>query len=209
MPTLTPQQLRERYKKLPKDVQDAYFSIDTAEILQKIAKENKLTVEKIGILADETGLLMLGITHPNEFIPNLAKRLDVEKEVARKIAQKINSEVFSKIRASLKKIHETPGSQEETPSSTKAMEGKQKIPRIIKPQSIISEAKTNLETEFPSEEIPGKDIVAERTKDQVFRSKPSETLVTENKPEESNPEKAKKPKTQYPRGVDPYREPIE
>ena len=91
MPKLTSEQLRERYKKLPLDVQEVYFSAKTGETLQKIGKENMLSTEKIGIIADETGLLMLGLTQPNEFIPNLSKRTGMERELAKKIAYKINA----------------------------------------------------------------------------------------------------------------------
>lgn len=144
----TNKQLLEKYDNLPKDVQEAIFSIDTAEILQKIAKENELNIEKLGILADETGLLMLGITRPNEFISNLAKRLEIEKGAANKIGKEVNGQIFFRIRESLKKIHE--------PNSSAAVNAeKSKTPRIIEPKNIFQE----------------------RNKDQIFRSKTEETKI--------------------------------
>lgn len=105
MSKYTPQQLREIYLKLPEDVKEAMFSVDTAEIIRNIGEKHKLMIDKIGELADETGLVMLGLAHPSEFISHLADRLGVEKEKAKEIAEETNSKVFFPIRENLKKIH--------------------------------------------------------------------------------------------------------
>ena len=107
MDKLTQQQLREIYAKLPEDLKDAIFSVNSADVIMSIGKKYNLTINKMGELADETGLVMLGLTPPNNFISNLNGRLEVDAEVAKKIAEEINSEIFSKIRESLKKIHGT------------------------------------------------------------------------------------------------------
>ncbi len=109
----TKEQLLEMYRKLPKDLQDAIFSIDTAEAIRQIGEENKLMIDKIGELADETGLIMLGLTSPSQFIPHLTERLGVSRELARTIAQEINAKVFLPIRESLKKIHGIEASEPE------------------------------------------------------------------------------------------------
>ena len=98
-------QILERFKKLPEDVKEAMFSVDTVQIMQEIGEKNKLMIDKIGELADETGLVMLGLTHPNEFISHLAERLGVERDIAKEIAEEINTKVFFPIRENLKKIH--------------------------------------------------------------------------------------------------------
>ena len=55
-------------------------------------------------MVGEAGYVMLGVTHPNDFIGNLAERLEVDKEKARAIAQEINEQIFKKVRESLRKI---------------------------------------------------------------------------------------------------------
>ena len=72
-----------------------------------------MNIEQIGDLANETGMVMLGVTHPNEFIANLADRLEVDKEKARAIAQEINEQIFKKVRESLRKIHNMREGEEE------------------------------------------------------------------------------------------------
>jgi hypothetical protein len=192
----TQEQILEKYKDLPEDVKNAMFSVDTSEIIQRIGRENQLTTEKIGILADEIGLFMLGITHPNEFIGNIKDRLGIEKEAARNIARQINEKVFQKIRESLRKVHgqegtETPEPAEQPPQAKEipvqpaAAEQKQPeaemTPQIIRPIGSAS------------------GIVPE--KEEIKQAEPAEQKITEEKKNEPL-------KPNYAKGVDPYREPI-
>ncbi|PIS13401.1 MAG: hypothetical protein COT67_01895 [Candidatus Tagabacteria bacterium CG09_land_8_20_14_0_10_41_14] len=123
--------IMEKFKKLPADVQEAIFSIETADIIMKTGKENGLNIEQIGILGEETGNLMLGITRPNDFIEKITGQLKIDKIKARKIAETLNKQVFSKIRESLQKIHGHGVSAEKTaPTIT---------PQTIKPRAYIDE----------------------------------------------------------------------
>src|SRR3989338_7660740 len=99
------QQIRGIYSKLPNDIKEAIFSVDVSDKIIDIGKKHKLAVDKIGIIGNETSRVMLGVTHPNEFIGNLTERLEVDKEKARAIAGEINEQVFKKVRESLRKIH--------------------------------------------------------------------------------------------------------
>lgn len=113
----TPEQLREIYLKLPGDLRDAIFSVEMSDIIRDIGVKNKLTIDKIGALADETNLVMLGLVHPNDFISNLALRLKIDKDHARLMAQAVNVQIFQKVRDSLRKIHGMGGGEdgEESP----------------------------------------------------------------------------------------------
>ncbi|MFH1979085.1 MAG: hypothetical protein ABII97_01725 [Patescibacteria group bacterium] len=203
MPNLTPQQLDSLYKKLPEDVQEAYFSANTSEVLQTIGKRNGLNIERTGQLADEVGLFMLGIIGPKDFVRKIADKLGAEKESAQKIAQEINEQIFSKIRESLKMIHsKSPKNEKMVGNNTEQPKVKEEIPtprfeQIIKPQPQFGQ--TNEEPEKPKIEEMSIEkspfdktdgIIRERNKKGVFRSKPT---VKEN--------------TKYPGGIDPYREP--
>jgi len=225
MPTHTQEQILEKYKNLPLDVQEAIFSVDTANIIQKISRDNNLNVEKMGILADETGLLMLGITHPNEFIPNLANRLEIDKQTASKIGQEINTQIFAKIRESLKKIHEQGSSVPPAPNDlsraeSREVEGKlekidsYKMPRIIKPVRHFKEPEEEALEEEEEELLKKmeKDIVKKRNLDGIHRLKKETTEKAHPfKPTEIKELKKAEPRLpapRYPGGNDPYREPL-
>lgn len=187
MTKLTPQQLKEIYQKLPEDLKDAMFSVDSAEIIQSLGKKYNLAIDKIGELADETGLVMLGLTHPRDFISNLAQRLNVDKETARKIAEEVNTQIFATVRESLKKIHgigatptQPPPKEEILKEIEKADEDEPRQRREGTPEIFKGTATPELlEPPHPFEA---------KTKEEVLRMPPEEK--------------------KYPSG-DPYREPIE
>lgn len=105
MALLTPENIKQYYKKLPERVKEAYSSADITNTLQEIGKKHKLHVDKLGEFIDETGLVMLGVTHPSEYIGNIKKRLGVDSEQARAVAQDVNEQIFKPIREELKKVH--------------------------------------------------------------------------------------------------------
>jgi len=127
-------EITKRYLELPEDVQNALFAKETSDSILAVGKKYTLSIEKIGELADETGLVMLGITPPSEYIKNLVQRIGVDQEKARAIAEDINQKVFSPVRESLKKIHKL---QPETAKPT--------LPVRLKPQ-----APSNLPVEQPT-----------------------------------------------------------
>lgn len=114
--------MMERFRDLPDDLQNAVFSPNTADAILAVGKKAGIAIDKIGELADETGLVMLGLTPPGEFIRNLTKRLEVDPEKAKAIAEEINQKIFQPVRESLKRVHglgERPPSSNKPPGSSK------------------------------------------------------------------------------------------
>ncbi len=146
------EQLLEMYRKLPKDIQDAIFSVDTAEIIREIGENNNLMIDKIGNLADETGLVMLGLTSPSQYIPHIVERLEISRETAKKIAEEVNSKIFFPIRENLKKIHgvEERSGEEEIPKD-RPLEASEVLP--ASESSDIFEIKTKEISRSPIEKI--------------------------------------------------------
>lgn len=95
----------ERIKKLPPDLTDAIFSEDIAETLLSIGKKYNLLLDKVGKLSEATNDVILGVLHPKEYIAELERNLGIDRETAKKIAQEVNTEIFAKIRESLRKVH--------------------------------------------------------------------------------------------------------
>lgn len=107
------QEVLDRYKKLPKELQDAMFSEETTDTVFNIGQRHGLLIDKIGEMATEIGFLILGKTHPDSFVGNLAKRLGIDATIASKIADDINREIFAPVREHLHALH---GSSFETPT---------------------------------------------------------------------------------------------
>lgn len=98
--------LREKFETLPHGLKQAIASVDTANTVQGIAKKFLLHVDQMGALTSETGLVLLGFTHPRDFTKNLAKRLRVSEQRALEIAKEISTEIFVKVKEALRGLHE-------------------------------------------------------------------------------------------------------
>ncbi len=180
----TDEQLSEAYDKLPDDLQNEVLSENTEKIIETIVKQNNLSEDKIIGLADETVYVMLSLNHPKEYIFNLSKRLGIDMATARKIAEEVNSQIFSKVRESLKKIH---GIASDAPVSPPP------------PPPSVPPAPTSVPVP-PEEKISPFEA---KTKQEIFRAAPEESKQVD-KIEVTNPAI-----NGYSGGKDPYREPID
>lgn len=194
MSKYTNEELFERYRGLPKDVQDAILSVDTAEIIREIGEKYKLMIDKIGELADETGLVMLGFTHPSQYVSHLAERLEMDKAIAKEIAEEINSKVFFPIRENLKKIH---GVEPEEPAPTPGF-GPQARP--FTPETVVLES-TIPKPETAPIEIQPWPAPAVTPEPGPPIAQPAAAVETVEKPEVPATPSA-------PQKIDPYREQI-
>lgn len=207
MKNFTEEQISQMYDNLPEDLKEAIFGVEMSNIVEKIGRKHTLNIEQIGDLANETGMVMLGVTHPDEFIINLTDRLKIDKEKSRTIAQEINEQIFKPVRDSLRKIHNI--REEEEQNQDKVSETlKDKTGR----EDILNEIEKDHSKENAVPDIMKGDInpFEEKMKEGVFKSPTEEKHYVEETVEEKQPpanlptqEKAKNYQT-----IDPYREPL-
>lgn len=208
MKDYTEQQIIEMYEKLPEDLKDAVFSVESTRIIESLGKKYGLNIEQIGKLGNETGMLILGVTSPSEYVGNLAGRLNIDKQKARQIADDVNQQIFSRVRESLKKIHGVDG-VEQKETSVQPISEEIKKPEEIKKIGSQYLIREELLKEIEEEKLPeimqglykppAESSFDMKTKKDVFRMSPEES---EHGSENNIPPKAK-----YPQG-DPYREPV-
>ena len=211
MKNFTEEQIAQMYDNLPEDLKEAVFSVDMSEVVEKIGRGHQLSIDKIGDLANETGMVMLGVTHPNEFIGNLADRLEVDKEKARAIGGEINEQIFKKVRESLRKIHNMrEGAEEEEQDKIKASpfensQGETLPANSVNRADILKEIEKDYAKENDITDIMKGDTnpFEEKMKEGVLIA-PVEEKKIEAPALLPEPEKPKK----Y-QGFDPYKEPIE
>ncbi len=104
--TYTEDDLRNAFEELPVGLRQSLSSVDTANALQGIAKKHLLHVDQMASLASETGLVLLGLTHPGSFIGNIARRLRLPENQTKEIARDISAEILAKVRDALRGLHE-------------------------------------------------------------------------------------------------------
>ena len=195
MKDLTAEQIREIYMKLPQDLKEAILGVDSTETMRKIGEKQKLAIDKIGKMVGEAGYVMLGVTHPNEFIANLAERLDVDKEKARAIAQEINEQIFKKVRESLRKIHNMREEGEER-NVGHSVSNITNIGRSDILKEIEKDHTKEKENDIPEIMKGSANPFEEKMKEGVLIAPVEEKHYTEEKPKNY-------------KGIDPYREPVE
>ena len=102
----TNEQISKIYKSLPLDIREVIASVEYMDSVQAIGKKYKLLIDKVGVLSEETGFVLMGITLSKDFAKNIRERLEVSEDVAINIVKEINEQIFSVVRESLKKIYE-------------------------------------------------------------------------------------------------------
>jgi hypothetical protein len=174
----TEEQLLETYQKLPTDIQLAIADAETEKKITAIGYRHNLHVDKIGDLADETGLVMLGLKHPKQFVSSLAERLGLALNEAETIAQEVNTEVLMTIRDTIKKMAEPDGGD----NSLSRDQVLSEIENPIKPPATagIFEQKVSQIFNLPSEKA---DVTPAATEVPVRQSLPDKPL----KPWEQDP----------------------
>jgi len=148
MKEYTEEEIIKKYKELPSDVRDAIFGVDSTKTIEEIGAKYKLTIDKMGDLSNEIRVLMIGVTEPKDFMPNISRRLGVDKKTAHDITAEVNDRIFSKIRESLKRIHNIKDEEENNEEKEKedlrpkAVEAPMKAPeppKMLSKEDILKE----------------------------------------------------------------------
>lgn len=103
------QEVDSQIEKSPAIIREAIFSSETAEAVQKIGEKYHLHIDQMGYLAGEIGFVMLGLEPSANFVANIRDRLQIDQTTAESVAADCNTEIFSKIRESLKQGEENRG----------------------------------------------------------------------------------------------------
>lgn len=101
----TQEEKYKAFRQLPEELQDAITSAASVEINQTIGREYTLPPEKVALLAQEIGLVLLGFSPPSGFPKKLQERLGIIEEQAKKIASAVEQETFAPVAGPLKKIY--------------------------------------------------------------------------------------------------------
>jgi len=98
-------QIDELFEKLPNNIQEVLDSYETILFLKQIEKKYILDREQTKELSAEMGMLMLGASSPQRFIPNIQESMGIPEETAKAIASEVNEKIFRPVKESLKQLH--------------------------------------------------------------------------------------------------------
>jgi len=143
--------VQNRYAELPADVKKAVESADLNTRVQTIGVKNHLHLDQMGVLQDETLLVMLGFESPDNFVNALTKALNISPDQAAAVSTDINNEIFAPIRESLKKFSAPVSAPAPTPSQTPATIP---TPVVVKPAPVSTTPTTTPATPIPKAQVP-------------------------------------------------------
>ncbi|MFA7315242.1 MAG: hypothetical protein WC059_00365 [Candidatus Paceibacterota bacterium] len=140
--------IQERFENLQPEIQDAIMSSNYEKELYDISQKYKLNIEQMGQLELNTTLVMLGNTHPDEYVDELVTDLKIKKEDALAISNDVNERIMKNIREILKKNFEK---EDEEESASKEVPVPPQNPILPTEATVKTETalKTNLTTPLP------------------------------------------------------------
>src|SRR5580692_2611988 len=106
--------LQERFKELPKVVQDAITSADVEQRMRALADTQKLHLDQWEALENEVMLALLGFQPVEDLQKNIKSEVGVSEEVAKILTAEISKIVFEPIRGELERQLENPDAQAKT-----------------------------------------------------------------------------------------------
>jgi hypothetical protein len=106
--------IAERFRSLPKAVQDAITSADVEQHMRELAGQHQLHFDQWSSLENEVMFTLLGIEPIERLADNLKKEVGVTAEVAESLAASISQTIFAPIRAELEKGLASGGGDEES-----------------------------------------------------------------------------------------------
>ncbi len=202
----TQEKLKEKFQKLPKDLQQILLSEDLGVGIQLIGRDASITPEQALDIEDEVVAVLVGTSHPKDFIRNIQTKIGVDGEKAHAIAERVNEEIFQPVKESLKIVHNIKDEAAPMVSATPSVAPTPPVSPISPssfPQMIIP-PKINLEISLkpptPPQPQQSQNIFEQKLQG-VFKMPKEETVVPQKT---SSPIPPTPPR---PGGVDPYREP--
>ena len=156
------QKIAEYFVKLPKEAQEFFSSMNWLKVLEDIEKSYSLNGKQVELLGTETTLVLLGITHIEEYQSILEDKLDVSDEILDKIKIEIDGKILKPVKDQLVNTYESNvaslgnedgGKQNGTPQAIGAPVGVKNIPSDI-PVPPYRKPVVNVQTSVPPVNLP-------------------------------------------------------
>lgn len=94
----TEEEIQRRIDSLTPAAADFLYSSEMGALVKQISDKYELHIDKMALLEAEIGELMLGLTEPKDFVPNITASLQVTPDAANAIAKDVNDNLMLKMR---------------------------------------------------------------------------------------------------------------
>ena len=112
----TEKTIKEQISQLPNEVRKLFTDPKLNDKFVIIGKKYGLNIEQLGIFQMETMLMMLGLTHLDDYPQELKSRLAMKEERVDNIITDVNQEILTGMRQKLKEAYDKTNLEEEESS---------------------------------------------------------------------------------------------
>lgn len=144
-------QLQDRFKQLPKPIQNAITSADVQKQLRELADTAKLHVDQWQILENDVMLTLLGFQETEKLAEHLQHDLEVPAGLAASLAENISKIVFDPIREELERELDNPDAKARTQTVADAALQEEKSQEVAPTAAISTVAPATPPPEKPVE----------------------------------------------------------
>ena len=102
----TREELWKLYNTLPSELQEAIFSVETADFTGNACERNGVPNNAVPRVATQVGNVLMGLLLPDEFQGALVKEVGLKKDVAQLVAREIHRFVFYPVQTALAQLHQ-------------------------------------------------------------------------------------------------------
>ncbi len=105
MVNVTQAQAQKRFQVLPEAIQDAMFSVKSADIISSVCSQNHLSDEKTAKVSESAGWVLLGFIHPEDLAGEIRDSAGIDIKIATPIADQISTKIFQPLREEIEQIY--------------------------------------------------------------------------------------------------------
>lgn len=121
-PQYSQSQIEQAINKLPSELEEAFYSLETAENIVNTCESYGILDERVQKVSELVGLVLLGLIPPQHFQENLEKKVGLPVTLAKAVSQDINRFVFYPVRPFLEDLHKTAATSTKEPSGREKQE---------------------------------------------------------------------------------------
>jgi len=102
---VSPEKARARYDALPQHLKEVLLSEKAANVIWDWGEANHLSEEKIKVIANLTGAVILGFLHPEDLAKEIREATGLPAPLSQEVADEANKKIFAPILEEIKRIY--------------------------------------------------------------------------------------------------------
>jgi len=175
---LLKQKAEQRYDALPEHVRSFLMSEETADTVWTTGESYHLSNEKIGVVAQIVGNIVLGVIPHERFEKEIQSTIGLDARIAKELTDELNSKVLSLVMPEVENLHKQPVElMPETPTDAPSF-----APQPIAPKEDLPQQQVFFTQPPSSPETIPQEAIFEQTQQAPIQTTPPEPAPPQEQP---------------------------